>query len=234
MILVSPTTQPAVLQCGSYSSLTRLLRVTAYVMKFVHALNNSDPIMAKGIVPATPTLTVDEINSALTYWLKISQSPLPEASKFRKWTHQFGLFQDEAGLWHCKGRLQNAEEPLATVHPILLNKEQHLTLIVIAAHERVMHSGVKATLTELRSRYWIIQVRNFIKRILHNCLICQRHQGKPYLPPPAPPLPTFRVNEAKPFCNAGVDFAGPLYVRETVNSVTRKVWICLFTCGAGA
>ena len=231
MILVSPTTQPAVLQCGSYSSLTRLLRVTAYVMKFVHALSNSDPIMAKGIVRATPTLTVDEINSALTYWLKMSQSPLPEASKFRKWTHQFGLFQDEAGLWRCKGRLQNAEAPLAAVHPILLNKEHHLTtLIVIAAHERVMHSGVKATLTELRSRYWIIQARNFIKRILRNCLTCQRHQGKPYLPPPAPPLPTFRVNEAKPFCNAGVDFAGPLYVRETVNSVTRKVWMCLFTC----
>ena len=84
MILVSPTTQPTVLQCGSYSSLTRLFRVTAYVMKFVHALSNSDPIMAKGIVRVTPTLTVDEINSALTYWLKISQLPLPEASKFRK------------------------------------------------------------------------------------------------------------------------------------------------------
>ena len=134
-------------------------------------------------------------------------------------------------MWHCKGRLQNAEAPLAAVHPILLNKEHHLTtLIVIAAHERVMHSCVKATLTELWSRYWIIQARNFIKRILHNCLICQRHQGKPYLPPPAPPLPTFRVNKAKPFYNAGVDFAGPLYVRETVNSITRKVWMCLFTC----
>ena len=51
---------------------------------------------------------------------------------------------------------------------------------------------------------------------------------EPYSPPPAPPLPFFRVKEAKPFSYTGVDFAGPLYVRVT--SAARKVWICLYTC----
>ena len=103
-------------------------------------------------------------------------------------------------------------------------------MIVMESHERVMHSGVKATLTELRSRYWIVEARNYVRRILRNCVTCQRHQGKPYKPPPAPPLPAFRVNEARPFSHTGVDFAGPLYVRDTVNSTPRKVWMCLFTC----
>ena len=34
----------------------------------------------------------------------------------------------------------------------------------------------------------------------------------------------------RPFSYTGVDFAGPLYVRDMVTSATRKVWICLYTC----
>lgn len=30
--------------------------------------------------------------------------------------------------------------------------------------------------------------------------------------------------------HTGVDFAGPLYVRDTVTFAARKVWICLYTC----
>ena len=93
-----------------------------------------------------------------------------------------------------------------------------------------MHSGEKATLKELRSKYWIVQPRNFVRRILRNCVVCRRHQGKPYLPPPAPPLPAFRVREARPFAHTGVDYAGPLYVRKFVSSTTEKVWVCLYTC----
>ena len=59
---------------------------------------------------------------------------------------------------------------------------------------------------------------------------CRRHQGKAYQPPPAPPLPPFRVKESQPFSNTGVDFAGPLYVKDASTSTSRKVWICLYTC----
>ena len=93
-----------------------------------------------------------------------------------------------------------------------------------------MHGGVKATLTELRSKYWRVRGRKFIKGILCECVICHWFQGKPYSPPSAPPLPSFRVNEARPFSHTGVDFAGPLYTRDTVASASKKVWICLYTC----
>ena len=49
--------------------------------------------------------------------------------------------------------------------------------------------------------------------------------------PPAPPLPSFRVNEAPPFTYTAVDYAGPMYVRNHHKDVNgSKVWICLFTC----
>ena len=61
-------------------------------------------------------------------------------------------------------------------------------------------------------------------------MISLRFQTRPYCPPPALPLPSFWVNEARPFFYTGVDFAVPLYVRDTIASASRKVWICLYTC----
>ena len=47
--------------------------------------------------------------------------------------------------------------------------------------------------------------------------------------PPPPLLPAFRVQEAPPFTNTGVDFAGPLYIRN-LGKVQSKAWIVLYTC----
>ena len=46
--------------------------------------------------------------------------------------------------------LSNAEVPYSTKHPILLPKDHQLTtLVVLRAHKRVSHGGVRETLTEL-------------------------------------------------------------------------------------
>lgn len=52
----------------------------------------------------------------------------------------------------------------------------------------------------------------------------------PITHPPAPPLPSFRVNEAPPFTYTAVDYAGPMYVKSYKGVEGNKVWICLFTC----
>ena len=43
------------------------------------------------------------------------------------------------------------------------------------------------------------------------------------------PLPALHVWEAPPFTNTGVDFAGPLYVKNP-GGAQSKVWIALYTC----
>ena len=98
------------------------------------------------------------------------------------------------------------------------------------AHQRVQHNEVKETLTEVRSKYWIIGETSLVKSFIHKCTICRRFEGKPLCAPPVPPLPTFRVIEAPPFTNAAVNFAGPLYTCNQGVSSSNKVWICLFTC----
>ena len=92
-----------------------------------------------------------------------------------------------------------------------------------------MHGGVKLTLTELRARFWIVQGRQFVKKLLYRCVICRKLEGRPYQAPPSPSLPEFRVKECQPFAYNGVDFAGPLYAKNHTG-LQQKVWICLYTC----
>lgn len=93
-----------------------------------------------------------------------------------------------------------------------------------------MHNGVKDTLTELRSKFWLVKGRQTVKKLLHDCVTCRRYEGKAYKAPPPPPLPDFRVKTAPAFTFTGLDYAGPLYVKEAKRKTEKKVWICLYTC----
>ena len=97
------------------------------------------------------------------------------------------------------------------------------------AHIRVCHNGVKETLTELRSRYWVVKGRSITRSLVHRCTTCRRYEGAPFRGPPPPPLPKFRIKDDPAFTYTGVDFAGPLLVRG-VSGSSVKVWICGFTC----
>ena len=45
-----------------------------------------------------------------------------------------------------------------------------------------------------------------------------------------PPWPKERVVEALPFEYTGIDYFGPLYIKQYANGDKTKVWVCLFTC----
>ena len=163
-------------------------------------------------------------------WIKAAQTQLAGDSGFEKLKRQFNLFQDR-GVWRCGGRLANADIPFQEKHPVLLPRNHHLTsLIVREAHERVFHNGVKDTLTEVRSRFWILKGRPLIRKMAHQCINCKKSEGKSYLGPSPPPLPEFRVKQDPPFTYTRVDFAGPLYVKTSSATASGKVWICLYTC----
>ena len=91
-----------------------------------------------------------------------------------------------------------------------------------------MHSGVGETLKELRSSYWIVRGRQFIRKIIHGCVVCRRMEGGPYKGNPFPPLPEFRVSRSRPFQFVGVDFAGPFFVKPDGLVKKPKVWLLIF------
>lgn len=79
-----------------------------------------------------------------------------------------------------------------------------------------MHDGVKETLADIRSQYWIVGGRQLVRILIGKCSICRRFERKPYHAPPTPPLTDFRLREAQTFKGTGIDYLGPLcgHVRE--------------------
>ena len=216
-----------VINCKDYSSLERLLRVTAIVLKFVKLLKSrakrEDP-------PTISEITSTDIELAQVKWIKELQCEMNGNEKFRSWNRDLNSFTDDDGIIRCKGRLSNSDLPYSSKYPILLDTVHYLTTLIIwDCHRRVLHGGVKETLTELRSKFWLVRGRNFVRKLLSSCVVCKRLEGRPYKALKSPPLPEFRVKEAPPFTYVGLDYVGPLYVKST-NELDEKAWICLITC----
>ena len=77
------------------------------------------------------------------------------------------MFSDPRAILRCGGRLGNADLSESQNHPALLDANHPVTsLIVRACHERVHYNGVKETLTELPSRFWIVRGRQVVKKLV--------------------------------------------------------------------
>ncbi len=108
---------------------------------------------------------VGETSRAEVMWITEAQKMLVGSSSWETLKRQFSLFLDGDGNVEVR---RTSDIPYQAKHPILLPKEHYLsTLIVRRAHERVFHNGVKETLTEIQSRFWLVKGRTFIKKIVH-------------------------------------------------------------------
>ena len=70
-----------------------------------------------------------------------------------------------------------------------------------------------------------------MRKILQQCVTCKKIQGVTFRrPQPAHP-PETRVTETAAFTHVGVDFAGPVYVKEMNGheKEMKKAYICLYT-----
>ena len=138
-------------------------------------------------------------------------------------------FLDSKGLLRVGGRLNHANLPECTRHPVILKQDHALTLLIVKhCHDIANHAGVERTLAEVRSRYWVLKGRRTIRGIVKNCVICRKQRARP-TPPLMAALPKERLEAfSPPFTNVGVDFFGPMYV--VVGRRREKRYGCLFTC----
>ena len=213
-----------------YSSLKRLLAVTAYVLRFVNNTRHLLTVSTRYLTPAemsTANLKVLEAVQHAEFPREISN--LTSKSRRLPLVRQLRLFLDQNQLIRCGGRIHNAPLSELTRFPYLLPSKHHYTnLVIIQAHITQHHGGVNSTLTVIRQQYWIPSGRQRIHSLLRKCVICRKVSCRPYSAPDPPPLVKCRVNMANPFEVTGVDFTGALYVRSSEGEC--KAYICLFTC----
>ena len=233
-----------VIKVEKFSSLNKLLRVSAFVMKFItnlkSALRQKEELNNKyGNVLDNSglALTANELNLVKIKWLKEVQMNIVNKGNYKQLCKSLNLYFDDNDLIRSRGRLENAPGVTFNVNnPILLPKRHYFTeLVILDSHKNVGHGLVKSTLNNIRNLYWIPQARTYIRKILKRCYLCKLHEGQSYSYPPMPPLPKNRVIFDPAFTHIGIDYTGPIFVKnvfiEKDNSL-YKVWIALITCSS--
>ncbi|XP_029171256.1 uncharacterized protein LOC114940687 [Nylanderia fulva] len=224
-----------------FSSWHTLVRVTAYVLRFVKAARQPNRLLQRDN-PLSVVLDADEIRAAKQYWIKTLQAEMfPEQATrltnqrpVSKSSSLSGLnsYVDATGIIRVGGRLRHSSLPETRKHPIIFRSHPVLSLIIDHHHVRTMHGGPQLTLASLRQQYWILRARTTVRAVLYRCVCCAREAAK--IPNELMgDLPEPRVNcVPRAFINSGVDYVGPIALRTNPGRghKSHKAYIALFIC----
>ncbi|XP_076549204.1 uncharacterized protein LOC143306713 [Osmia lignaria lignaria] len=218
-----------------YSSLKSLKRVIAYVMRFIHNLRNKSqkhtgPISATEFEASTRILVL--ITQSIAFAREIYSLKIDGRVDNKSRLIPLKPFLDKQGILRVGGRLIHSELPKEQKHQIILPSDHHITrLIIREEHERLNHAGTQATLYSVRETFWPLNGRNVTRIIIHKCVRCFRAKPRSvdYI---MGDLPQERVSCSRPFLDVGVDYCGPLYIKEKRfrNRNKIKVYVAIFVC----
>ncbi|GFV79406.1 SPRY domain-containing protein 3 [Trichonephila clavipes] len=141
-------------------------------------------------------------------------------------------FIDKDGLIRVGGRLRNSTLQYGAKHPIILpNQHEICKLIVNMYHILYLHAGCTVLLGIIKQTYWIIDLKNIVKKCIHKCIVCCRYRATTSKQLMGD-LPTHRVTPSRPFSVCGVDYAGPINILRYRGrgAKTTKGYIALFVC----
>ncbi|XP_046393727.1 uncharacterized protein LOC124161449 [Ischnura elegans] len=220
-----------------YSSLDKLLRITAYCLRFFHNSSRSS-------VRFTGPLSAQEVNQAMLQLIKVVQRQM-FAQEFRELSNDgevgrrsrlrtLSPFLDTNMIIRVGGRIKASEESYDTKHPIVLPGNDYLSkLIAMKEHLKHLHCAPQALLSSLRLNFWPLNGRTLARKVVHQCLKCFRCNPK-VGEQKMGNLPKERVQPSRPFLNTGIDYCGPVYIRSRNGrgSTTLKAYIAVFVCFA--
>ncbi|CAG7825062.1 unnamed protein product [Allacma fusca] len=224
--------------CERYSSIGRLQRITALVLRFrqnVKAKKN-------GWNKHTGPLTVLELRLALQALIKTVQEneyseELKALSRKESISSRSKILSlcpilDQNGLLRVGGRLRKSHLPYDQKHPVLLPRSHVLTkLIVEEVHQYLLHGGPQLVLFTLQQRYWIVRGKDLVRSVVRRCKPCVIQRAQ-IITQQMGDLPERRVTPSQPFCHVGVDYAGPVTLRNMKGRKSQlfKAYICIFVC----
>ena len=207
-----------------YSTFNRIKNFIAYCMRFKTKLKG--PFKAGKIHQAEQIL-----------FRFIQNESFPNVSKLiansKEITKTLNIaklspFIEEDGTIRVKGRLKHWNLDYNAKHPKLLTAEQPaLQLLLVRAHRDKVHEGTEYARNILQQEFWIVGLRNALKKIKIRYIKCRHRNANP-IHPPMGDLPRERLGEhVFPLTHIGVDYFGPIEVNFLRRTLKR--WCCLFT-----
>ena len=215
-----------------YSSLNFLLGVTRNVLLFVSGSQKKekDRTLESAKIFWIKRMQREKFSKELDYLENISdgnfQNRIPDL------INRLDLFLDDKGIIRSRGRIgKSLVYDYDVINPVLLAKDHHLTRLVVEFyHLKNKHLGIQTTLTAVRlAGFWIPKMRQAIKKILSDCVTCQKFNNLAFRYPKMTNLPKHRVNLVKPFKHTGVDYTGHVFVKDTDGN-NKKMYLLIFTC----
>ncbi|XP_062710974.1 uncharacterized protein LOC134289009 [Aedes albopictus] len=233
-----------VLNFTKYSNWRKLIRITAYVLRFVGNLRTrlQRQQSVNGILRQPELIEaehciyrqtqLDAYGEEITLLRSAAKEngnkgiPIPKSSSLYK----LSPFLDVHGVLRTKGRTSGCQYVDAdAVHTIVLPREHPITMLVVQfTHERYHHLNHETIVNELRQKYWIPRLRNVCNKVRRQCQHCKNARAQPQ-PPIMADLPPARLAAySRPFSFAGIDYFGPIQV--VVGRRIEKRWGVLITC----
>ena len=156
-------TPPFETKAENYSSLNKLLRITAYANRLIKRL--------KKINTHRGVSKDDEIEMVNIVWIKYLQrkhyvdlSKGEMILKKSKVKSQLNPKTRNDRLIRCYGQLNNADLPEESINSVLLTRrEKVVKLLIEDHHKKKFHTGVNHTLAQVRMKYWIPKGRAEVK-----------------------------------------------------------------------
>lgn len=216
-----------------FSSLDKLIGVTAYVRRFIRNARSPRDQRKRGLVTAA------ERSDALFYWIRSVQQ-----NEFSEDIHRLSHSKEPTtrlrrlspflsdGLLRVGGRLANSALRPDARHPLVLPAHSPLVDLLIDHYHRIhCHPGADTLHSLLRQRYWILSARRVIRHRVFKCMYCFRLRAQPK-PPYMADLPPDRVTPQPVFSQVSLDFAGPFLIKSSTlrNAKLLKGYFCIFVC----
>ncbi|XP_025832766.1 uncharacterized protein LOC112905148 [Agrilus planipennis] len=220
-----------------FSSLIKLQRVTAYCYRFIQNCRhrNNKVIGNLNTVELQDALHLLVKNvQNLFYQKEINQLKLDKSLDSKSNLLSLAPFLDSKQILRVGGRIQNSQYNYDKKHPMILPPSHSFTKLLLRhEHTRLMHCGPNLLLSSIRDRFWPIAGKTLAKRIVHDCLLCARFKPTPFYHIMGN-LPKDRVVPTFPFYNCGVDYAGPILIKNKRGRGSRfdKAYICVIVCFA--
>ncbi|XP_058817515.1 uncharacterized protein LOC131680822 [Topomyia yanbarensis] len=226
-----------------YSSLDRLVRVTAYCLRFVCNVRSkarTQPLVSTGLLPSK-TLSVTQLTEAHSQLVRLAQADAfqeelralktENSVSKRSSIRLLNPFIDQKGTLRVGGRLRLSDKSFPAKHPALLPSFHPFTrLLLTSYHLKLLHGGGQLTLALVREEYWPINGRRMIRSVIRACFRCVRADPVP-VQQRFGQLPVPRVTASRPFTVTGVDYAGPVYLRAPHKRASSpKSYISVFIC----
>jgi len=214
-----------------YSSYTKLVRVLAWVLRFIRAYVHNEK------QPPDLVLSHDNVSAANAVLYRVQQlESFPAAFAVAAGkgslpqSHSLAGMDLELSPNHAlivRGRVDSREMiPLSAKNPLtkLMLRDQH----VIHGHP-----GTSAMISIISHGHYIIGIKRELKKIARSCPVCVRVNAMP-MSQRMGKLPKSRTELQPPFHMCGVDFAGPVTLRVGAvrKPVYMKSYLCLFVCMA--